>query len=62
MCEIAPLQMKCVYEGFDMTACAVHKLNCALTELDQAIPFFGKYIPSYQCPDFEVFSGSEVKK
>lgn len=60
MCDIAPFQMKCVYEDFDLTVCAVNKLCFALTELKQSIPFFGKYVSEYRCPHFEVFRGSEA--
>lgn len=54
MCQIAPFQMKCVNEEFDLMACQCHKLYCALTELKQEIPFVGKYVPDYRCPDFEI--------
>lgn len=60
MCEIAPFGKKCALEGFDLMACACHKLFHAVTELKQAIPFFGKDVPDYHCPDFEVKKDGEA--
>lgn len=54
MCEIAPFQMKCENEKYDLTCCRVHKLMCAWTELMNNIPivrwFYSDY---YRCPDFD---------
>lgn len=60
MCQIAPFQMKCELEKGNCLACAVHKLSCATQELKQKIPFFGKYVPDYHCPDFELDSEKQV--
>ena len=59
MCDIAPFQMKCSCEEFNTAFCSVHKLNCAFTELLQEIPFMGKYVPYYKCPDFEIPGGNK---
>lgn len=59
MCDIAPFQMECLCEGVNTASCSVHKLNCVLTELLQEIPFMGKYVPNYRCPDFEIPGGTE---
>ena len=53
MCEIAPFQMECVNDEYDLTCCRIHKLYCAITELFQSIPLYGRYIENYRCPGFE---------
>ena len=54
MCEIAPFQMKCENEKYDLTCCKVHKLMCAWTELMSHIPIVRLFYPDYyRCPDFD---------
>lgn len=53
MCEIAPEGKKCLFDRFDTLACNCHRLNYQLQELKKSIPFFGKGVKTYECPDFE---------
>ena len=59
MCDLAPEEQECTYDGFDCIFCRAHKLRKAMTELNQSIPIIGKFIPDFHCPDFEGKEGSE---
>lgn len=54
MCDIAPLQMRCIYDGYQnkLMSCSVNMLECSFTELIQSIPIIWNTVLDYRCKNF----------
>lgn len=53
MCDIAPFQMGCEFDGCNLLCCRVHHLYQALSNLYQEIPIVKEIVSEYYCPDFK---------
>lgn len=56
MCKVAPYGEKCIWEMDDpkdmSMSCSVCHLSYEFRNLMKTIPFFGRLVIDYQCPNF----------
>lgn len=61
MCDIAPLQMKCVNDELNnkLDCCKFAHLSQAWNNLQRSLPIIGNLFDEYHCLHFEPYKESE---